>query len=128
MAPATTLARVEPVVPDPNEPDPNVDFAHTDQAARRRHEKALGLARFVWDRAITGTELLALSDERLRKLAREAGANPPSTRETWTVVAGLLDEKTRWAQAHPDDPRSVPAHADEKISWVKPPLPPWPGR
>ncbi|MFD1813320.1 hypothetical protein [Rhodococcus gannanensis] len=104
------------------------DFAHTEAAARRRREKATHLARFVWDRAITGDELLAMADDRLRKLAREAGANPPSTRETWTVVAELLGEKTRWADAHPDDPRAVPAYADEKITWVKPPLPPWPGR
>ncbi|MGW0045074.1 hypothetical protein [Rhodococcus sp. NPDC003348] len=104
----------------------DVDFAHTDQADRKRREKALGLARFVWDRGISGAELLAMPDDRLRKLARAAGANPPSTRETWSVVAELLDEKTRWAGTHPDDPRAVPAHADEKITWVKPPLPPWP--
>ncbi|MGO4202411.1 hypothetical protein AB4Z09_11785 [Rhodococcus sp. TAF43] len=102
-----------------------VDFAHTDQASRKRREKALELARFVWDRSITGAELLDLPDDRLRKLARAAGANPPSTRETWTVAAELVDEKTRWAQAHPDDPRAVPAHADEKIMWVKPPIVPW---
>lgn len=122
---------MDPAAPDsPNTPDSanSPDFAHTDQAARRRRDKALGLARFVWDRGITGAELLAIPGDRLRRLAREAGANPPSTRETWTVVADLLDEKARWAQAHPDDPRSVPAHADEKITWVKPPLPPWPGR
>ncbi|MGW6695701.1 hypothetical protein ACWF62_18225 [Rhodococcus sp. NPDC054953] len=104
----------------------DVDFAHTDAASRRRRDKALGLARFVWDLGIGSADLLAMPDERLRKLARAAGANPPSTHETWTVVADLLDEKNRWAAAHPGDPRAVPAHADEKITWVKPPLPPWP--
>lgn len=104
----------------------DVDFAHTDQADRKRREKALGLARFAWDRAIVGSELLEMPDDRLRRLARAAGANPPSTRETWAVVAALLDEKTGWARAHPGDPRSVPAHADERITWVKAPLPPWP--
>jgi hypothetical protein len=103
-----------------------VDFAHTGEAARRRRDKAVGLARYVWDRGIGGADLLDLPDDRLRKLARAAGANPPSTRETWSVVAELLDEKSRWAAGHPDDPRAVPAHADEKIMWVKPPLPPWP--
>ncbi len=106
----------------------DVDFAHTEQAARRRREKAVELARFAWDHAVSGGELLAMTDDRLRKLARAAGANPPSSRETWVVVAELLDEKDRWARAHPDDPRSRPAHADEKITWVRPPLPPWPGR
>ncbi|WP_345345375.1 hypothetical protein [Rhodococcus olei] len=105
----------------------DLDFAHTEQAGRRRREKALGLARFAWDHAITGAELLAMPDDRLRKLARAAGANPPSTRETWTVVAELLDEKDDWARAHPGDPRALRSHADEKITWVKPPLPPWPG-
>ncbi|MFF0816437.1 hypothetical protein ACFYVR_14995 [Rhodococcus sp. NPDC003318] len=110
---------------DPDTPQA-VDFAHTDAASSRRRDKALVLARFVWDHAITSAELLAMPDDRLRRLARAAGANPPSTRETWTVVADLLDEKSRWAAAHPDDPRATPAHGDEKITWVKPPLPPWP--
>ena len=107
------------------EPD-DVDFAHTDLADRMRRDKAVGLARYVWDRAVTGAELLDLPDGRLRKLARAAGVNPPSTGETWKVVAALLDEKSRWASAHPDHPQATPAHADEKIMWVKPPLPPWP--
>ncbi|WP_137724376.1 hypothetical protein [Prescottella subtropica] len=103
----------------------DADFAHTDQADRKRREKALGLARFAWDRGITGAELLALPDDRLRKLARAADANPPSTRETWTVAAQLIDDKDRWAAAHPGDPRAVRPHADEKIMWVRPPITPW---
>jgi hypothetical protein len=106
------------------EPD-EVDFAHTDAADRKRREKATELARFAWDRAISGAELLDLPDDRLRKLARAAGANPPSTRETWTVVADLLDQKSAWAAANPDHPQATPAHADEKIMWVKRPIPPW---
>lgn len=62
-------------------------------ASRSRREKAVGLAKFAWDRDISSTELLEMPDDRLRKLARAAGANPPSTRETWTIAAGLLDEK-----------------------------------
>ncbi|RVW04643.1 hypothetical protein [Rhodococcus spongiicola] len=103
----------------------DVDFAHTDQASRRRREKALALARFAWDRGITGAELLELPDDRLRKLARAAGTNPPSTHETWTVAAELIDEKDRWAAAHHGDPRAVRPHTDEKIMWVKPPIAPW---
>ena len=106
------------------EPD-EVDFAHTDAADRKRREKATELARFAWDRGISGAELLDLPDDRLRKLARAAGANPPSTRETWTVVADLLDQKSAWATANPDHPQATPAHADEKIMWVKRPIPPW---
>lgn len=104
----------------------DVDFAHTGQASRRRREKAVELARFAWDRAITGSDLLAMSDDLLRKLARAAGVNPPNGGETWALVADLLDEKDRWAHAHPDDPRSRRAHTDERITWVRPPLPPWP--
>ncbi|MDG3008696.1 hypothetical protein G4X40_00870 [Rhodococcus sp. D2-41] len=101
------------------------DFSHGADADRRRAEKATALARFAWDRAIGGAELLALPDDRLRKLARAAGVNPPSTRETWNLAAELLDRKSEWAGRHPDDPRSVPAHADEKIMWVKRPPPAW---
>ncbi|MGC0366442.1 hypothetical protein ABH922_004426 [Rhodococcus sp. 27YEA15] len=101
------------------------DFAHNDIASRSRREKAVGLAKFAWDRDISSTELLALPDDRLRKLARAAGANPPSTRETWTIAADLLDQKEIWAAAHPDRPETARAHADEKIMWVKKPIEPW---
>lgn len=101
------------------------DFAHTDQAAKNRREKAVVLARFAWDRGITGAELLAMTDDYRRRLAREAGAHPPRTMETWNSVAELLDEKTRWARAHPDHAAAGRARLDEKIMWVKPPVRSW---
>ncbi|NMM83640.1 hypothetical protein B2J88_04590 [Rhodococcus sp. SRB_17] len=103
----------------------NEDFAHNDIASRSRREKALGLAKFAWDRGITGAELLDMPDDRLRKLARAADANPPSTRETWTIAAGLINEKDQWASKHPDRPEAQRAHPDEKIMWVKKPIEPW---
>ncbi|WP_072690777.1 hypothetical protein [Rhodococcus marinonascens] len=102
-----------------------VDFAHTDGAARRRREKAIGLAKYVWDRGISGKELLALTDGTRRKLARAAGSNPPSTIETWNIVAEMLEQKSTWAQRHSEHPAATPAHLDEKIMWVKPPVQPW---
>lgn len=45
-------------------------------AQQRRRQKALTLARYIWDRAITSAELLAMSDEERRKLARAAGVRP----------------------------------------------------
>ncbi|MEV0945073.1 hypothetical protein [Rhodococcus sp. NPDC049939] len=102
-----------------------VDFAHTDGAARKRREKAVGLAKYAWDRGISGKELLALEDGTLRKLARAAGSNPPSTMETWLVVVELLDQKSAWAERHSDHPAAARDHLDEKIMWVKPPVQPW---
>ncbi|KAA0017967.1 hypothetical protein [Antrihabitans cavernicola] len=110
---------------EPHETTPDVDFAHTDQAATKRREKATVLARFVWDRAITSAELLALPDATLRKLARAAGAHPPSSMETWTTAAELVDRKSAWARQHPESRGAVPAHSDEKIMWVKPPITPF---
>lgn len=103
----------------------DVDFAHTEQAARNRRDKALGIARYVWDRNISGDELLALSDSQLKKLARAAGAHPPRTIETWTTVAELLREKAEWAEKNPNHPAAARQNADEKIMWVKPAVPPW---
>lgn len=101
------------------------DFAHSDQAAKSRQEKATTLARYVWDHGIEGAELLALDDATRRKLARAADLHPPSTMETWTIVAELLDRKSEWASANPGHPGAKPEHADEKIMWVKPPITPW---
>lgn len=125
----------DPTTPDPTTPSPATpgptadgaapDFAHTDQATLRRREKAVALARFAWDRAISAEELLALSDAQLRKLARAAGTHPPSSMETWKVAVGLLTQKAEWAQRNPGHPAAARAHEDEKIMWVKRPVPGW---
>ncbi|MBJ8347574.1 hypothetical protein [Antrihabitans sp. YC2-6] len=103
----------------------DADFAHTDRAGNMRREKAITLARYVWERGIDAVELQTLSDEQRRKLARAAGVNPPSTSETWNEVAGLLDRKDAWAAANPDHPSATPQLVDEKIMWIKPPITPW---
>ncbi|MBF6456006.1 hypothetical protein [Nocardia cyriacigeorgica] len=101
------------------------DYAHSDAAARSRAEKARRLAGFIWERGISGTELLAMPAALRRKLARAAQTNPPSTGETWESVARLLDEKDAWAARNPDHPAAARAHLDEKLLWVKPPITPW---
>ncbi|AYF77878.1 hypothetical protein D7D52_33240 [Nocardia yunnanensis] len=101
------------------------DYAHSDHASRSREEKARRLAAYIWAREISGGELLAMTPAQRRKLARAAETNPPSTDETWRVVAGLLADKDAWAARHPAHPAARREHADEKILWVKPPVKPW---
>ncbi|GAB2676434.1 hypothetical protein [Nocardia goodfellowii] len=101
------------------------DYAHSDVSVSRRAEKARRLATYLWDRDISGAELLGLPAAARRKLARAAGTNPPSTEETWTVAARLLDEKAAWAARNPGHPAAGRACPDEKILWVKPPVRPW---
>ncbi len=103
----------------------DADFAHTDRAEKNRRDKAVALARYAWNRGISGAELLAMTDETRRKLARAADAHPPRTMETWELAARLMDEKTAWAQKHPDHPAAVRTDEDEKIMWVKPPVRSW---
>lgn len=101
------------------------DFAHSTSSEERRREKAITLARYIWDRGISSSELRGLTDEQLRKLARAAEVNPPSTSETWTAVESLIDQKDQWARAHPDHRAAKPQHPDEKIMWIKPSIKPW---
>lgn len=101
------------------------DYAHSDFAAKGRAEKARRLAAYIWQRGITGAELLAMPDHALRKLARAADTNPPSTGETWSAAAQLLDEKDAWAARNTNHPAARRLHTDEKILWVKPPVKPW---
>ncbi|HLS76132.1 MAG TPA: hypothetical protein VK083_05005 [Nocardia sp.] len=101
------------------------DYAHNDVSAARRAEKARRLAAYLWDRDISARELRAMPPAQLRKLARAAQTNPPSTGETWRLVAELLDEKDAWAARHPDHPAARRTDADEKLLWVKPPITPW---
>ncbi len=101
------------------------DYAHTDHAGKGRAEKARRLAAYLWQRAISGADLAAMPSATRRKLARAADANPPSTDETWTLVAALLDEKDAWAARNPQHAAARRDFADEKILWVKPPVTPW---
>ncbi|MFI6867708.1 hypothetical protein [Nocardia sp. NPDC050406] len=100
-------------------------YAHSNAAEHARLDKARRLAAYVWHRDITSAELLNMPMPQRRKLAREANANPPSTDETWQVVARLLDEKDAWATRNPGHPAARRQHTDEKITWVKPPVKPW---
>ncbi|MFI5715792.1 hypothetical protein [Nocardia sp. NPDC051750] len=101
------------------------DYAHSPAAEAGRAAKARHLAGYLWDRDISGPELLDLPDPARRKLARAAGVNPPSSAETWRSVAQLLDDKATWAARHPTHPASQHPDRDEKILWVKPPITPW---
>jgi len=101
------------------------DYAHSEAAAAGRAAKARQLATYLWDRDISGTELLGLTPAVRRKLARTAGTNPPSTDETWLAVARLLDDKAAWAERQPWHPAAQRKHTDEKLLWVKPPVTPW---
>ncbi|MGW5454068.1 hypothetical protein [Nocardia sp. NPDC003979] len=109
----------------PDSADQAPDHAHSDAATVSRVAKARRLAAYLWARDISSAELLALPAPTLRKLARAAETNPPSTDETWRVVAGLLDQKDAWAARNPDHEAARRAHADEKLLWVKPPVTPW---
>ncbi|WP_278262978.1 hypothetical protein [Nocardia sp. AG03] len=109
----------------PDSADQAPDHAHSDAATASRVVKARRLAAYIWARDIDSTELTTLPAPTLRKLARAAATNPPSTDETWRVVADLLDQKDAWATRNPDHPAAVRAHADEKLLWVKPPVQPW---
>lgn len=101
------------------------DYAHSEAATTGRAAKARQLATYLWDRDISGTELLGLTPTVRRKLARTAGTNPPSTDETWLAVARLLEEKAAWAARQPQHPAAQRKHTDEKLLWVKPPVTPW---
>ncbi|MGW6423960.1 hypothetical protein ACWF82_14875 [Nocardia sp. NPDC055053] len=109
----------------PDSADQAPDHAHSDAATASRATKARRLAGYAWSRDIRGAELLDLSASALRKLARAADTNPPSTGETWQVVADLLDQKDAWAARNPGHAAAVRTHADEKLLWVKPPVKPW---
>ncbi|MFF2087213.1 hypothetical protein ACFVVM_25860 [Nocardia sp. NPDC058176] len=111
----------------PDSADQAPDHAHSDAATASRVAKARRLAAYAWAREISGAELLALPASTLRKLARAAETNPPSTGETWQVVADLLDQKDAWAARNPGHAAAVRTHADEKLLWVKQPVKPWSG-
>ena len=105
-------------------------------AAENRARKAPALARALWRRGLSVPEVLALAyvsrDHTVptakafaRAAYREAGveANPPHSVEspTWGMTAVLLAQMTRFAAAHPDDPR-VPVQdlLADRAHWTVP--------
>jgi len=100
-------------------------LAHTEQANRRREEKALALARYAWDRRIGADELAGFDEAVLRGFARAAGVHPPRSSETWEAAWRLLRRKERWAENNPDRPESARAHPEERSMWIKPPIRGW---
>jgi hypothetical protein len=68
------------------------DFRHTTDAETRRQEKALALARQLY---------AELTPARRHELERAAGTRPASPL-TWAAAAGLLAERLRWDDRHPE--------------------------
>ncbi len=85
----------------------------------------MALARYAWDRRIAAAELAALDEATLRRFARAAGVHPPSSRATWEATVELLEGKQAWAERNPDRVEAARAHPEERIMWVKPPVPGW---
>ncbi len=81
----------EPVA-EPAPVKPAIDpFRHGTKAEANRLQKAKELARWLWDRNIGGEQVLGFTNKWRNKIARAAGVNPPSTLETWTVAAELME-------------------------------------
>jgi hypothetical protein len=93
-------------------------FGHTPAAENDRAAKAKVLASFLWDRALTGSDLAGMPDDRRRSLARAAGVNPPSDHKTWDAVERLLERQEGWARANPDHPRAAHPLADLRGDWT----------
>ncbi|GAA1889948.1 hypothetical protein GCM10009715_39700 [Paeniglutamicibacter psychrophenolicus] len=132
LAPETVeLAPVEPAVvepvvaePEPAEPapaaaKPAIDpFRHGAHAEANRLTKARQLARWLWDRNISGEQVLGFTNKWRNKIARAAGVNPPSTLETWTVAVDLMARMEELAATGTQPEASERHHLDEHEQWT----------
>ena len=108
---------VEPTVAEPEQvpSKPVVDhFSHGTHAEANRLLKAKQLARWLWDRNVSGEQVLGFTNKWRNKIARAAGVNPPSTLETWTLAAELMG---RMEQLTGSD-ASARHHLDEHEQWA----------
>lgn len=109
---------VEPAAaPTPVKPaiDP---FRHGSKAEANRLQKAKELARWLWDRNIGGEQVLGFTNKWRNKIARAAGVNPPSTLETWTVAAELMERMAQLADSGTQPGASERHHLDEHEQWA----------
>lgn len=105
---------------DPAEPVPapakhaSDPFRHGAYAESNRLLKAKQLARWLWDRNISGEQVLGFSQKWRNKIARAAGVNPPSTLETWIRAVELME---RMEQRGGSGARER-HHLDEHVQWA----------
>lgn len=114
-------AVAEPVAaePAPAAAKPAIDpFRHGAHAEANRLTKARQLARWLWDRNISGEQLLGFTSKWRNKIARAAGVNPPSTLETWTVAVDLMARMEELAASGTQPEASQRHHLDEHEQWV----------
>jgi hypothetical protein len=123
---AVEPAPVEPGVvesataePAPAAAKPAIDpFRHGAHAEANRLAKARQLARWLWDRDITGEQVLGFTNKWRNKIARAAGVNPPSTLETWTVAVDLMARMEELAATGTQPEASERHHLDEHEQWA----------
>jgi hypothetical protein len=102
-------------------------FKHSATAEANRKAKATTLARFLWDRDISGPQVLAFSDKWRRKLARAAAVNPPSSITTWEVAAELLAAKQQWLdRGNHEHAAAARNHLEDQGTWIPEPAAPTP--
>ncbi|WP_411731347.1 hypothetical protein [Paeniglutamicibacter sp.] len=105
--------------PAPASSNPAVDhFSHGAYAAANRQLKAKQLARWLWDRNINGEQVLGFTNKWRNKIARAAGVNPPSTLETWTVAAELMERMAQLDGSGLPTDASGRHHLDEHEQWA----------
>jgi hypothetical protein len=96
----------------------DVDFAHTKGAEHNRILKARKIARWLWDRSLSFSDVLAADDARRRAWARAAMVTPPSTMDTWQAVNAALVAMEQFAEDNPGHPATQRPHADERGTWL----------
>lgn len=94
------------------------DYAHTQGAEQNRILKARKIARWLWERDLGYSNVLAADEKRRREWARQALVTPPSTMETWQAVNDALVAMERFAEDHPDHPQVARTHAEEREKWL----------
>lgn len=106
------------VEPAPAESKTPVDhFSHGAYAEANRLMKARALARWLWDRNISGEQVLGFTNKWRNKIARASGVNPPSTLETWTLAAELMGRMEQLTGSE----ASARHHLDEHDQWANEP-------
>lgn len=94
------------------------DFAHTQGAEQNRILKARKISRWLWERSLSFSDVLAADEPRRRAWARAAGVTPPSTMDTWQAVNQALMAMEGFAEDHPDHPSVARPHAGERATWL----------
>lgn len=87
------------------------DYAHTEWANRKRREKALTLAKYLYEQGLRTADVLTMLTAERKAVEKACDVRTSHRDELWGLVVEALDDREDWDAQHPPPRISEPEPA-----------------